>query len=66
MAATKTKAFKHRQKTYSFNVVVAKQFERARHEYRLTTTQFMAVVLNHWYGLNSTEQAELIRQVPDK
>lgn len=66
MAATKTKAIKHRQKTYSLSAPVAEKFERARHEYRLTTTQFMDVVLNHWMGLEPEEQVRLIRQSPDK
>lgn len=66
MAATKTKTIKHRQKTYSLSAQVAEKFERARHEYRLTTTQFMDVILDHWMGLEPEEQVRLIRQSPDK
>lgn len=66
MAATKTKTIKHRQKTYSLSAQVAEKFERARHEYRLTTTQFMDVILDHWMGLEPDEQVRLIRQTPDK
>lgn len=66
MAATKTKTIKHRQKTYSLSAQVAEKFERARHEYRLTTTQFMDVILDHWMGLEPDEQVRLIRQSPDK
>lgn len=66
MAATKTKTIKHRQKTYSLSAQVAEKFERARHEYRLTTTQFMDVILDHWMGLEPDDQVRLIRQSPDK
>lgn len=66
MAATKTKTIKHRQKTYSLSAQVAEKFEQARYEYRLTTTQFMDVILNHWMGLEPDDQVRLIRQSPDK
>lgn len=62
---TKNKTEK-RQRTYSIRASVANKIDRARSEVRLTTTQFLDVMVNHWNTLDPVEQMELIRQTPDK